>query len=169
MRVQRFGLMDLQQLFGIFERKIMSSAIDPSVPTEGTATTESVRENFQAAKDEIEALQAAIIPSSKITKGNVASLNYASGADVTVAHGLGRAPDFVHAYAEVITAFSGWNVGDRLTWPLWNIMVYGYDATNVYLACSANVSTTMIPKAGGATVAQNPTALKLVVVPYKYD
>lgn len=35
----------------------MSSAIDPSKPTEGTATTASVRDNFAAAKTEIETLQ----------------------------------------------------------------------------------------------------------------
>lgn len=34
------------------------SAIDPTKPTAGTATTESVRLNFQAAKDEIDALNA---------------------------------------------------------------------------------------------------------------
>lgn len=36
----------------------MTSAINPLNPTEGTATTASVRENFSAAKSEIEALQA---------------------------------------------------------------------------------------------------------------
>lgn len=36
----------------------MTSAIDPTKPTTGNATTASVRTNFQAAKDEIEALQA---------------------------------------------------------------------------------------------------------------
>lgn len=35
----------------------MTSAIDPTKPAEGNATTSSVRANFQAAKDEIEALQ----------------------------------------------------------------------------------------------------------------
>ena len=35
----------------------MPSNIDPSKPTAGQATTQSVRDNFQAAKDEIEALQ----------------------------------------------------------------------------------------------------------------
>jgi len=39
----------------------MSSAIDPTKPTTGTATTESVRDNFQAAKDEIEENQADIV------------------------------------------------------------------------------------------------------------
>lgn len=38
----------------------MASAIDPTKPTSGTATTESVRANFAAAKSEIEALQAAL-------------------------------------------------------------------------------------------------------------
>lgn len=38
----------------------MTSAIDPSKPTTGTATTESVRANFLAAKNEIEELQAAV-------------------------------------------------------------------------------------------------------------
>ena len=38
----------------------MTSAIDPSKPTTGTATTESVRANFLAAKTEIEELQAAV-------------------------------------------------------------------------------------------------------------
>lgn len=37
----------------------MTSAINPTNPTEGAATTASVRANFQAAKDEIEALQQA--------------------------------------------------------------------------------------------------------------
>lgn len=36
----------------------MTSAIDPSMPIEGAATTASVRANFLAAKSEIEALQA---------------------------------------------------------------------------------------------------------------
>lgn len=39
----------------------MSSAIDPTKPTAGTATTKSVRDNFSAAKDEIEALQTDVI------------------------------------------------------------------------------------------------------------
>lgn len=39
---------------------MMASAIDPTKPTSGTATTESVRANFAAAKSEIEALQAAL-------------------------------------------------------------------------------------------------------------
>lgn len=34
------------------------SNIDPTTPTEGQATTQSVRDNFQAAADEIDALQA---------------------------------------------------------------------------------------------------------------
>ena len=38
----------------------MASAIDPTKPTSGTATTESVRANFAAAKAEIEALQDAL-------------------------------------------------------------------------------------------------------------
>lgn len=38
----------------------MSSAIDPTQPPEGEATTAAVRANFDAAKTEIEALQAAI-------------------------------------------------------------------------------------------------------------
>lgn len=38
----------------------MASAIDPSQPTAGTATTASVRANFAAAKTEIESLQAAL-------------------------------------------------------------------------------------------------------------
>lgn len=37
----------------------MASAIDPTKPSAGAATTASVRANFQAAHDEIEALQAA--------------------------------------------------------------------------------------------------------------
>ena len=36
----------------------MTSAIDPTLPTEGNAFTSDVRANFQAAHDEIEALQA---------------------------------------------------------------------------------------------------------------
>ena len=35
----------------------MASSIDPTKPTAGTATTQSVRDNFSAAKTEIEALQ----------------------------------------------------------------------------------------------------------------
>lgn len=40
----------------------MTSTIDPTKPIEGNPTTESVRLNFQAAKDEIEALQALASP-----------------------------------------------------------------------------------------------------------
>jgi hypothetical protein len=36
---------------------LTSSSIDPTKPTEGTATTQSVRDNFSAAKTEIENLQ----------------------------------------------------------------------------------------------------------------
>lgn len=39
----------------------MTSAIDITKPSEGNATTGSVRANFEAARDEIEALQAADI------------------------------------------------------------------------------------------------------------
>ena len=35
----------------------MASSIDPTKPTTGTALTADVRQNFQDAKDEIEALQ----------------------------------------------------------------------------------------------------------------
>lgn len=38
----------------------MPSSIDPANPAEGTPTTQSVRDNFQFAKDEIEALQLAM-------------------------------------------------------------------------------------------------------------
>lgn len=38
----------------------MTSAIDVTKPTTGNPTTESVRQNFAAAKDEIEELQAAV-------------------------------------------------------------------------------------------------------------
>lgn len=38
----------------------MTSAIDPTKPVTGNPTTQSVRDNFQAAKDEIEALQGLI-------------------------------------------------------------------------------------------------------------
>jgi hypothetical protein len=38
----------------------MMSNIDPSQPTYGNATTQSVRDNFTIAKSEIEALQAAL-------------------------------------------------------------------------------------------------------------
>lgn len=38
----------------------MASAIDPSKPTTGNPTTQSVRDNFAAAKTEIEEIQAAL-------------------------------------------------------------------------------------------------------------
>lgn len=38
----------------------MASNIDATKPTSGTATTQSVRDNFLAAKNEIEALQTAV-------------------------------------------------------------------------------------------------------------
>jgi hypothetical protein len=44
--------------FGSNKEKIMTSAIDATKPVTGSPTTQSVRENFAAAKGEIEALQA---------------------------------------------------------------------------------------------------------------
>jgi cell division protein FtsB len=38
----------------------MTSAVDPTKPTAGAALTADVRSNFQAAHDEIEALQARV-------------------------------------------------------------------------------------------------------------
>jgi hypothetical protein len=54
----------------------MSSAIDPTKPAEGNATTLSVRNNFAAAKDEIEALQAD-------AGGALRMLFYLKNADMT--------------------------------------------------------------------------------------
>jgi len=55
----------------------MASNIDPLIPPEGDADTAGVRGNFQAAKDEIEALQA--LPSSGISAGDISNWNTAYG------------------------------------------------------------------------------------------
>lgn len=70
----------------------MTSAIDPTKPTTGTATTESVRQNFSTAKTEIEDLQAAII-SETINR------NAAITAEVTA-----RNTAIDNAIAEEVTA-----------------------------------------------------------------
>ncbi|MGI9309102.1 MAG: hypothetical protein ACR2P6_07560, partial [Gammaproteobacteria bacterium] len=44
----------------------MASSIDPTKPEAGTATTQSVRDNFSAAKTEIEALQSATVEGTAI-------------------------------------------------------------------------------------------------------
>lgn len=56
----------------------MTSAIDPTKPTTGNATTASVRTNFQSAKDEIEALQA-------VSPGTTRLLWVIRNADLTIA------------------------------------------------------------------------------------
>lgn len=70
----------------------MASAIDPTKPSSGTATTESVRANFAAAKAEIEALQEALaavpqgIGSLTMTAGEALSARDVAvlGADLKV-------------------------------------------------------------------------------------
>src|SRR5215469_12758959 len=72
----------------------MPSAIDPSKPVAGNPTTESVRENFAAAKSEIEVLQQTagvgpqgpigpVGPSGTIAIGTVTTGNPGTNATVT--------------------------------------------------------------------------------------
>lgn len=59
----------------------MSSNIDPTKPTQGTATTKSVRDNFSAAKAEIEQLQRVTIEASAVANE---ILYYTSVGEVSV-------------------------------------------------------------------------------------
>ena len=76
----------------------MASSIDATKPTEGTATTQSVRDNFSAAKTEIEALQTGKQNQSTILDNTTASYTTSeqtklsgieSSADVTDAQNIG--------------------------------------------------------------------------------
>jgi hypothetical protein len=62
----------------------MASNIDPTKPVAGTPTTSSVRANFQAAKDEIEALQ-----SDVAGKANLAGGQNLTGGFTTTVHDFG--------------------------------------------------------------------------------
>lgn len=117
------------------------SAIDPTKPTTGEATTASVRDNFQAAKDEIEALDAgkanaAALAAHEADQANphVVTLAQVGGSHVakssalvvdplptsatsTLPHGLGATPDFYTMEIECKTANANYAVGDKVQLP----------------------------------------------------
>jgi hypothetical protein len=105
----------------------------------------------------------------QVKEGVKAEANYAANALYAFAHGLGRVPDFVHAYMECITANNGFAVGDKVAMTLPNVVNYNWDATNIRIACSSTANTTMIPKTGGATSAQSPTYFKIVVRSFIFE
>ncbi len=68
----------------------MPSAIDPAVPVAGTPTTQSVRDNFAAAKSEIEALQ---LISAQLLAGFTITTSRADGTEtIALATLAGDAP-----------------------------------------------------------------------------
>lgn len=105
----------------------------------------------------------------QVKEGVKAEKTYAASTVGVTAHGLGREPDFVHAYMECIVANNGFAVGDKVALTLPNIVNYNFDATNIRIACSAAAATTMIPKAGGATTSQNPAQFKIVVRSFIFE
>ena len=67
----------------------MSSAIDPTKPATGSASTESVRDNFQAAKDEIEQNQADIITAQATADAAATAAAAASMSAMTTLYPVG--------------------------------------------------------------------------------
>jgi microcystin-dependent protein len=67
----------------------MASNIDPSKPTTGSATTASVRDNFQYAKDEIEALQSDVINAQSTADAAAAAAAAAAMAAMTTIYPIG--------------------------------------------------------------------------------
>ncbi len=65
----------------------MASSIDATKPVQGSATTLSVRNNFSAAKSEIEALQAATATATATSEGIV---ELATQAEVNAGSDTGR-------------------------------------------------------------------------------
>lgn len=100
----------------------MSSLIDPTKPVSASATTQSVRDNFQAAKTEIEALQALAL-----TKADIASPTFTGTATVAAltATGLITATGGQIAFPAVQVPSAGANVLDDYEEGSWTPSVGG--------------------------------------------
>jgi len=98
------------------------SAIDITKPVTGTPTTQSVRDNFEIAADEIDTAQAAAEAAQTSADGKTTLI---AGSPLTTtplpyntklthAHGLGAIPSFVLMWMTCITAERGYVAGDRI-------------------------------------------------------
>lgn len=109
----------------------MTSAIDATKPTAGKATTASVRQNFDAAKTEIEALQAA-------SDSNTANMNNATQKSIIAEENSAAAIATADAaylksteYASTAEAISG-TIGSKIMTPEKTrqaVQAYGADIT----------------------------------------
>jgi hypothetical protein len=99
----------------------MPSQIDPTKPTEGMASTADVRANFQAAKDEIEALQGGFGSGAQIGDFLYAFLPSAnaiqlvSGASTDILQ-LDLSPGDWDVHGTVATSGTSGNISDILIW-----------------------------------------------------
>lgn len=95
----------------------MASNIDPSQPVIGNPTTQSVRDNFAAAKTEIEALQTAVGDVGLTLIAGVPLIVSPLVASITSseAHGLGVAPTLLSGWLVCLTEQGGYSAGDRVS------------------------------------------------------
>ena len=91
------------------------SNIDPTKPIEGFATTESVRDNFQAAADEIDALEAGQGAQDNRLTQNETDIGVNAGAISTNATNIGtNATDIGNNAAAIAAVPTMLRTGDRL-------------------------------------------------------
>ena len=125
----------------------MTSAIDPTKPTTGTATTESVRQNFSTAKTEIEDLQAAII--SETINRNAAIADEVTARNTAIDDAIAQEViDRNAAIAEAKPAFSVYKASSQTgiantTFTLVTWDVEEFDTNNSF------ASNRFTPKAAG--------------------
>ena len=100
-----------------------------------------------------------------------AQLTAATGAtddDFHAPHGLGRKPDFVHAYLENTTAELGYAVGDRFLWPTSQRLLVGFDDTDVFVS-TENRLPFIVVKGGGGESGITAGSWMLEAVPYVFE
>lgn len=85
----------------------MASSIDATKPVSGSPTTQSVRDNFSAAKSEIEALQASTAAASTTSSGIV---ELATTAETQTGTDTARVPSVAAATASFLTKYAAVNV-----------------------------------------------------------
>lgn len=91
----------------------------------------------------------------------------ASSSTASAAHGFNPSyPDLIEMYIECTSTDAGYAVGDRLKVEKAGDIVFGYNATNVFMATEASISINVAVKTGGSKVAITLSKWKAVIVPY---
>lgn len=114
----------------------MSSLIDPTKPASASATTQSVRDNFSAAKTEIEALQALV--AADITLGTPQASTSGTAIDFTgITTGRKR----------ISVMFNGVSTNGTNTWLLQIGDSGGIEITTYVGGCTSSVLATSVASA----------------------